>query len=161
MAAFGGQLFVARNTTAGPQLWSCTPATSGVANQCDPGDWSLIARNSTGDTNLTQLDDPSLTSITMLVATSEYLYVGYDSASGVQVFRTSASSPTTASAFEGADGCSAAAHPVSCGAYGGAGLGIAGATRILDAKALTFGASTAVWMTIGNGTGPLSLVMLP
>lgn len=161
MATFGGRLFVARNTTSGPQLWACTPATSGTATQCDPGDWSVVAPNTTGDPNLTQFNDPALTSISMVAATSEFLYVGFDSPGGVQVFRTATASASTRADFEGVNGCSAATHPASCAPYGGVGLGIAGATRILDGKSLSFATSTSVWLTIGDGTSPLSLVMLP
>jgi hypothetical protein len=157
IATFGGRMFVARNTTVGPQLWSC-PTTN---SKCDSGDWSLVARNSTGDVQLSQFNDPSLTSVTMLVATSSYLYIGFDSANGLQVFRTANPAAVIRGDFEGTNGCSAAAHPGSCDGYGGVGLGNPSQTRIFDGKALTFGSSSAVWMTIGNGAAPLALVMLP
>src|SRR5207248_2424704 len=57
LVTFGGRLFAARNTTAGPQLWSCNPALGANAQQCEPGDWSLVAANSSGDAQLTQFND--------------------------------------------------------------------------------------------------------
>jgi hypothetical protein len=156
IVTFGGRVFAARNTTSGPQLWACTPTNS----RCNSGDWSLVAANSSGDTQLTQFNDTGLTSITMLAATPSYLYVGFDSAAGLQIFRTSNPAATRA-AFEGQAGCSAANHPASCAGYGGAGLGDVANTRIFDGKALTFGSSTAVWLTIGDGANPISLVTLP
>ncbi|HUS31467.1 MAG TPA: CARDB domain-containing protein, partial [Kofleriaceae bacterium] len=153
LALFGGRLFVARNTTAGPQLWACTPS----GGKCDSNDWTLVAANSTGDTQLTQFNDTTLTSITMLVATPTLLYVGFDSANGIQIFRTANSAATARSAFEGLAGCSAANHPAACGGYGGAGLGDVTNTRIFDAKAV----GSSVWLSVGNGTAPADLVMLP
>ena len=169
-ATFGGRVFTGRNTTTGPQLWSCNPAATGDPAQCDPGDWSLIAPNSSscflilcsGDTKLTQFDDGALTSITMVVATSQYLYVGFDGSNGIEVFRTANPAAATQADFEGTNGCNAALHNNNeCDGYGTAGLGNPSDTRILDAKALTFGAQTSVWMTIGNGTTALELVTLP
>ncbi len=149
---FGGNIFVARNTTVGPQLWTCTPD----AGRCYAADWRLVAANSTGDTLLTQFNDATLTSITMLVATPSYLYVGFDSTAGARVFRTSTTATTRAD-FEGLDGCSAAQHPATCAGYGGAGFGDSNNTRIFDAKAV----GSRLWMTVGNGTVPVGLVMVP
>ncbi len=157
IVTFGGHVFAARNTTAGPQLWSCSP----VSSKCNAGDWILVAPNSSGDTQLTQLDDPGLTSVTMLAATAAYLYVGFDSAAGVQIFRTANPAATTRADFEGQNGCSAATHPATCQGYGGTGLGDAANTRIFDGRALTFGTTSAVWLAIGDGVNPVSLVMLP
>jgi hypothetical protein len=154
---FGGNLFVARNTTVGPQLWTCNPAFG----RCNASDWRLVAPNSSGDMLLTQFDDPGLTAVTMLVATPAYLYVGFDSAVGVRVFRTSNPSAATRADFEGLDGCSAALHPATCAGFGGAGLGDPNNTRIFDAKAVISGGATRVWMTVGNGTAPVALVMVP
>jgi hypothetical protein len=153
---FGNRLFVARNTTVGPQLWACTPTNS----KCNANDWVLVAANTTGDTQLTQFNDPALTSITMLAATPTFLYVGFDSASGVQVFRTSNPATPNRAAFEGADACSAANHPASCDGYGGTGVGDVTHTRIFDGKALTFGPDSSVWLTVGDGTNPVALVTL-
>lgn len=153
IVSYGGNLFVARNTTVGPQLWTCNP----LLGRCSASDWRLIAPNSAGDTLLTQFDDASLTSITMLVATPAYLYVGFDSAAGVRVFRTTNASAAARGDFEGRDGCSAAQHPATCAGFGGAGLGDPGNTRIFDAKAV----GSRVWMTVGNGSLPVALVMIP
>ncbi|MBS1151711.1 MAG: Flagellar hook-length control protein FliK, partial [Myxococcaceae bacterium] len=40
IVAYQGRLYAARNTTAGPQLWACTP---GADTFCAPGEWALIA----------------------------------------------------------------------------------------------------------------------
>ncbi len=157
IVAFGDRIFVGRNTTAGPQLWSCQPTQA----ECDAGDWGLVAPNSTGDTLLTQFNDPSLTSMAMLAATPSHLYVGFDSTDGLRVFRTTAPDATTRADFAGAAGCSAGSHPATCDGYGGAGFGDPTATRIFDAKAITAAGTTSVWMTIGDGSSPLSLVRLP
>lgn len=157
IVTFGDRIYVARNTTAGPQLWSCRPTSSA----CDSGDWALVAPNSTGDALLTQFDDPSLTSVTMLVATPSFLYVGFDSANGLRILRTGDPAAATRADFEGAAGCPASDHPSTCDGYGGNGLGTPTLTRIFDAKAITAGGTTSVWLTIGDGTSPLSLVVLP
>ncbi|HEX4454940.1 MAG TPA: hypothetical protein VH143_28965 [Kofleriaceae bacterium] len=159
MAVFGGHLFAARNCVNGPQLWSCDPTKTGDASQCDPGDWSLVAPNVIGDRNLSQFDMPTLDAITLVVATDSYLYVGYDNPGGVIVYRTSNPSAALMSDFTGASGCSAAFGP-SCPGYGGDGLGIA-ATQIFDAKPIAFGGSSQAWTTLGNGTAPIALVVLP
>ncbi|HUJ59766.1 MAG TPA: hypothetical protein VLX92_14780, partial [Kofleriaceae bacterium] len=169
LAQFGGRLFVARNTTTGPQLWSCNPAQTGDPTICDPPDWTLVAPNTvncflilcSGDPLITSFDDGSLTAITMVVATAHYLYVGFDGTNGVEVFRTANPAATSQSDFEGTGGCNAASHDANhCDGYGGVGLGTS-ATRIFDAKALTFSGTTSVWMTIGDGSTPVALVSLP
>ena len=160
-ASFGGQLYVGRNTTTGPQLWGCDPALGADALRCEPGDWRLVAANSTGDPLLTQFDNASLTSITLVTATPTHLYVGFDSANGAQVFRTANPSATSRDDFTGQLGCPAAQHPATCAGIGGAGVGTPADTRILDGKALTFGSSSAVWLTVGDGTTALALVVIP
>jgi len=153
IALFQGRLFVARNTTAGPQLWACTPS----GGKCNSNDWSLVAPNSAGDVQLTQFNDTTLTSITMLVATPSHLYVGFDSTAGAQVFRTASPAAATRAAFEGQNACSAANHPATCASYGGAGLGDVTNTRIFDAKAV----ASSVWLTTGSGSNAVALVELP
>jgi len=142
IVAFGDRIFAARNTTFGPQLWSCQP----IVSKCNAADWRLIAANTIGDTLLTQFDDPSLTSVSMLTATASYLYVGFDSATGARVFRTAIPAAATAADFEN---------------VGGAGLGTPANTRIFDGKAIAASGATAVWVTTGNLTSPLSLMVLP
>ncbi len=160
IASFGGRLFFGRNTTAGPQLWACNPAGSASPTRCEPGDWQLAAPNLLGDNQLTQFNNPALTSISMVVATSQYLYVGFDSATGVRVFRTSNPASLLPIDFEGFMGCTANNHP-TCEGIGGAGLGDPADTQILDAKALTFDGKSAVWITVGDATGAIRLVMIP
>ncbi len=163
MVPFGGRLFAARNTTVGPQLWSCNPTSSGDPAQCDGGDWSLVAPNSAGDAALTQFNSANHTSVTMLAATSTHLYVGFDNlVSGVSVFRTSNPAAATRADFEGLGGCSAAQHPASCQGFGGAGLGNPSQNkRIFDGKGLQVGGVDDVFLTVGSGTGPLSVYRLP
>ena len=158
---FGGRLFAGRNTTTGPQLWSCDPAAGANPTRCEPGDWQLVAANSAGDPLLTQFNDAALTTISMVVATPTELYVGFDGASGVHVFRTANPAASTRADFVGQAGCSAAQHPASCAGLGGAGLGDAGDTRIFDAKLITANGITAPWVSLGDGTAPVGLVVIP
>ncbi len=138
---YGGRLYAARNTIAGPQLWACAPGADGV---CDPGDWSLIAPNGSGDAQLTQFDDPASSAITLLAATSTHLYVGFNNAGGVGVFRSALAAPASRADFQ---------------RVGPPGLGLS-ATRIFDAKALVFAGNQSVYATVGDGVSPLSLVRL-
>jgi hypothetical protein len=148
MAAFGGHLFVARNTTSGPQLWSCAPASSGNSTQCDSGDWSLVAPNTTGDTKLTQFNDSNNASLTLLTATPQHLYVGFNNASrGVVIYRTAMAAPAIGN-FAGRVGC--AATGPGCAGLGGDGMG-AGLTRIYDGKALQFAGSDYLYVAAGTG----------
>jgi hypothetical protein len=162
LAVFQGKLYLARNTTStagvkGPQLFVCSPERTGATLDCDPGDWSLVAPNSTGDTLFTQFNDADNVSISLLVATANALYVGFDNASrGVVVMRASTPAPLGRGDFTGKEGCSAAQFPSGCVGLGGNGLG-AGATRIFDGKALSTG---SVHFTAGNGTGPAGLYRL-
>ena len=146
--AFGGRLYLARNTTSGPQLFACTPTASGDPALCDPADFTLVARNSQGNVVLTQFDDGGNGAITLLVATAAHLYVGFNNAAGVQLYRSSVATPLARGDFEGASGCSAALHPTSCASIGGSGFGDAASVRIFDAAAL---GGTRLVVTTGNG----------
>lgn len=163
VAVWGGRLYALRNLvdpSAGraPQLWSCDPAGGVDPTGCDPGDWTLIAADASG---LTRFGNTNATAATLLVATPAHLYIGFDDAAGgVRLYRTSAGLPLTAADFTGSGGCSAA--DPACPGLGGNGLGDPVAnTRILDAKAIPFGGSTLVHVTVGNGTGPVRLFRLP
>jgi hypothetical protein len=148
MAVLGGRLYAARNTTAGPQLWACDPGADRV---CDPQDWSLLAPNGLGDTTLSQFDDPQNTRITLLAATSSRLYVGYNNAAGLVLYRSRVSPPASRADFEGTAGCDASLAPSSCDGLGGRGLG-AGATRIFDGRVIASGGKDYVYLTAGNGS---------
>ncbi len=164
MVSFGGRLFAARNTTAGPQLWSCNPTGStvgGAANtQCNPGDWSLAAANSSStapfpDGNLTQMQNPKNTAITLLAAAGGYLYVGYDNATdGVELYRTANPGASSRAEFTGSGNCNNLSLP--CDGLGGKGLG-AGVTRIFDSRALTFSGSTFVYLAAGTGSSTVGV----
>ena len=132
MAVFNGWLWLARNTTSGPQLWSCDPG--GVL--CGFLEWSLVP-NQVLDATLTQMDDASLSTMTLLVASSQHLYVGYDSPSGARLFRSTTSAPATTADFV---------------SVAPAGLGW-GLTQILDGQALTAGGSEYVYLVARAGTG--------
>jgi hypothetical protein len=147
MAALDGRLYAARNTTAGPQLWACNPGSDLV---CDPQDWRLLAPNDVGDLALSQFDDPQNVRIALLAATSSRLYVGYNNAAGVVLYRSRVSAPWSRADFEGAAGCDASRAPSSCDGLGGRGLG-AGATRIFDGRVLTYG-KDYLYLTAGNGS---------
>jgi len=145
MTAFAGRLYAARNTTDGPQLWACDPATAAPQAHCDPDDWTLVAANASGDTQLTQFDNPNNAAVSMLVATSTHLYVGFDNPTdGAAVLRTSASAPA-AGDFE---------------VVGQAGLGDAANTRIFDAKALNLGGSESVYAVVGSGASGVKVYRL-
>jgi len=148
MAAFSSRLYAARNTTSGPQLWACAP---GANNRCDPQDWTLIAANGVGDTGLSQFDDPQNVRVTLLAATASHLYVGYNNAAGLVLYRSRVSAPLSRADFEGAAGCDASLAPSSCDGLGGRGLG-AGATRIFDGRVLTYGGKDYPYLTAGNGS---------
>ncbi|MFL5358667.1 hypothetical protein [Archangium sp.] len=163
MAVFQGRLYLARNTTVGPQLFMCTPGTSGSTTDCDPGDWSLVAANSTGNTQLTQFDEPGNTALSLLMATSRSLFVGFNNGTkGAVVLRSSGAPPIpTASAdFVGKEGCSAAQLAAGCEGVGGNGLG-AGATRLFDGVVAGAAGSESLYLTAGDGTGPVGLYRLP
>ena len=161
MAVYNRRLYLARNTTTGPQIWACTPGISGDATQCDPGDWSQVAANSAGDTQLSQFNNPNNTDITLLVATPTALFVGYNNATdGVVVFRSTAAAPLTRADFRG-QGCPADNHPGSCSGVGGNGFGDAtNVRRIYDGKALTFGSESAAFVSAGRIGGAVRVYRL-
>jgi hypothetical protein len=166
LAVFQGRLYLARNTTnstgvRGPQLFVCGPERTGSTVDCDPGDWSLVAPNSTGDTQLTQFNDPDNVSLSLLVATTNALYVGFDNASrGVVLLRAPTAAPLSRDDFKGAAGCSATQFPAGgCEGLGGNGLGV-NVTRIFDGKALGASGTEAVYLTAGDGTGPAGFFRL-
>jgi hypothetical protein len=163
MAVFQGRLYLARNTTVGPQLFMCTPGTSGSTTDCDPGDWSLVAANSTGNTLLSQFDEPGNTALSLLMATPRSLFVGFNNGTkGAVVLRSSGATPVpTASAdFVGKDGCSATQLAAGCAGVGGNGLGT-GATRLFDGVVAGAADSESLYLTAGDGTGPVGLYRLP
>lgn len=150
MAVFGGRLFLARNTTLGPQLFACDPALIAPVEHCDPEDWYLVAPDSAGSLQ-TRFDNPANAAVTLLVATSRHLYVGFNNAGGLVLFRTSNPRATTRADFQGHAGCAADLHPASCEGLGHDGLAV-GATRLFDGVATTFGTSEAVYLTAGTGS---------
>jgi hypothetical protein len=157
-AVLNGKLYAARNTTAGPQIWACTP---GSDLACDPGDWALIAPNTSGDSQLSQFNDPDNASVSLLVATPSHLYIGFDDATdGVRLYRSSTSAPLALSDFQGLGGCSASAGSASCPGLGGNGLG-AGVTRIFDGRALSYGGADYLYLTAGTGTGGVTVFRVP
>jgi hypothetical protein len=159
MVVFGAHLFAARNTTAGPQLWSCDPSLGSDPQQCEPGDWTLVAPNSSGEVLLTQFDSTSNKAITLLVATSSHLFVGFDSASGIRIFRTALPSASARADFTGQSGCDASQS--TCAGIGGTGLG-AGLTRIFDAHAFSLAGAEWIYLAAGDGTtGPKVFRLAP
>ncbi|HEY2745957.1 MAG TPA: CARDB domain-containing protein [Polyangia bacterium] len=160
-ATFNGRYYAARNTTAGPQLWVCTPAKSGSNTDCDSGDWSLIARNTLGNTELSQFNDAGNVSVSLLVATSGHLYVGFNDANGLQVWRSSVTQPTQQSDFEGDNGCSASLHSTGCLSLGGPGIGDpTNNQRIFSGIAATFNAQDNVYFVAGNGANAVRVVRI-
>lgn len=154
MAEFAGWFYAARNTTSGPQLWGCNPAVSGGAD-CEPGDWRLCAVNTSGDLQLSQFNDADNAFVSLLAATDTALYVGFDNATdGVVAFRSTVPGACLASDFEGDLGCSAADAPGACSGVGGNGLG-QGLTQFFSARSAPLGADVALFVTAGNGSGPV------
>ena len=155
MVGFGGRLFAARNTTTGPQLWSCDPTQGGSSSQCDPGDWSLLAPNTVGDARLSQFNDAGNAAVTLLAATPQHLYVGFNNATrGVVVYRTANAAAATAADFSGRLGCAATGS--SCPGIGGDGLGAA-LTRIYDGRALSFAGNDYLYLAAGTATSPVQI----
>lgn len=157
LVAWGGRLHAIRNTSSGPQLWVCAPATSPGPAQCDPGDWSLAAPNLSGDPQLSQMNDAGNVRATLLAATAAWLYVGFDNAAtGVQIYRTTTATPVNAADFRGEGGC--VAGTTGCRGMGGNGLGNpARNTRIQDARALAPPGAAGLYFTTGNGSDPARL----
>lgn len=153
-AGHGGALFAARNTVLGPQLFRCAPATTPPAEACDAGDWTLVAPNTVGDARLTQLDDADNTHLAFVIANGAFLYVGFDNPTdGVAVYRTSAAAPSAAD-FRGEGGCVATAP--GCEGLGGDGFGSPTTnTRLFDAVSLRFSSRDYLYVTAGDGTGPV------
>ncbi|MGI5864528.1 MAG: hypothetical protein ACOX6T_21110 [Myxococcales bacterium] len=161
VAVHQGRLYLARNTTTGPQLWACSPELSGDTTQCEPQDWSLIASNSTGDAQLSQFDNPNNAKIALLVSTGDALYVGFDNAvEGAVVFRSSLPAPAARSDFEGRAACAADAHPAACEGAGGNGLGDARNTRIFSGVGVSLSGSGHLYLTTGDGSGPVRVVRI-
>jgi hypothetical protein len=152
-AVHNGLIYLARNTTDGPQLWRCDPTTQNMpapatAADCDSDDWTLIATNGTGDTALSQFDNPNNSHISVLVANGDYLYVGYDNAvEGVVVFRSNAMMISASSEFEGDAGCTP-----PCAGIGGDGFGTPG-TNV----AFFDGATDFLYVMVGDGVEPASV----
>ena len=133
MTASGGSLYLARNTTAGPQLWGCNPSS----NVCGPSDWSLIARNSSGDPQLSQMNIGTLTTVSLLVATSQHVYVGYDSPGGIRIYGSTDPTPSQIPDFT---------------LVAPAGLG-AGLTHIVDAHGLSMSSKEFLYVAARPDTG--------
>ncbi len=157
MAAFGGRLYMGRNTTSGPQLWSCEP---GQDSHCDPEDWSLIASSPVHD-NLSQFDNPNNTRVTLIVATPTHLWVGFDnSVDGLVVFRSATTNPTVRADFSGNLGCSAAGHPTTCEGLSKNGFGAADNSRILDSAAIDVGGQEFLYLVTGDGASEVRVFRL-
>ncbi|HVP67812.1 MAG TPA: hypothetical protein VMT17_11175 [Anaeromyxobacteraceae bacterium] len=135
------------------QLWRCAPSAGPY--ECAPGDWSLAAANAAGDTLITQLGDETNGAAAVLAATPQWLYLGLENAStGFQLYRASVA-PQGIGDFVGLNGC--VAGTAGCQGVGGNGFGNRAATRIFDARALTVGGVTSLWMVVGDGSGPMSV----
>ncbi|EKR09519.1 lipoprotein adhesin LigB [Leptospira kirschneri] len=81
-------------TNRRPQLWKCDPTLTGDTTTCEAKDWSLVGDNGTGFTNF---GDDSNHSMTMVVASGSYLYVGFDNENGIQIWRTNLENPGSSS----------------------------------------------------------------
>jgi hypothetical protein len=90
MAEFNGNLYIARNTTQGPQLWKHDGAAT----------WTLIADDDADGITELGAGYSDNASITMLIANDTWLYVGFDNGSGIQIFRTNAADPLVEADFQ-------------------------------------------------------------
>ncbi|MCY1074364.1 hypothetical protein [Archangium lansingense] len=158
MAVFNGHVYLGRNTTAGPQLWRCDPArVSGPApasaQDCDAGDWVLVAANGQGDVQLTQFDNPHNTRLTLLAVSGGALYVGFDNAvDGVVVYRTAVDEPASRSDFTGQDWC--VATTARCEGLGRNGFGQPRAnTRLGEATTVAAGEYGFLYVPVSGGPG--------
>lgn len=157
---WNGRLYAIRNTTTGPQLWSCDPAGGADPALCEATDWTLLAADPA--TLRTQLGNPDITSASMLLATATHLYVGLDDpVHGLHVFRARAAVPVI-SDFTGLDGCIAGTGTPRCEGLGGDGLGApAFLTRIFDAKVVTAADGRVdLFLTAGNGSSPFRVIRM-
>ncbi len=77
-------------TNRRPQLWKCDPTLTGDKTSCEADDWSLVGDNGTGFTNFGNVSNHSMT---MVVASGSYLYVGFDNENGIQIWRTNLQNP--------------------------------------------------------------------
>jgi hypothetical protein len=160
MVVFEGRVYLGRNTTSGPQLWRCDPdIISGPApaspQDCDAGDWVLVAANGTGDVQLSQFDNPNNTRLTLLAANGGHLYVGFDNAvDGVVVYRSAVPVPASRADFTGEGGCSAAT--AGCVGLGGNGFGQPALnTRFGDAASMGSAEHGFLYISVRGGQGTL------
>ncbi|PTL81790.1 EB domain-containing protein [Vitiosangium sp. GDMCC 1.1324] len=158
MVVFKGHVYLGRNTISGPQLWRCDPGlVSGpapaTAEDCDAGDWVLVAANGKGEARLSQFDNPNNTRLTLLAVNGDHLYVGFDNAvDGVEVYRSAVDVPASRSDFMGQGGCSAAAP--GCAGLGGQGFGQPSLhTRFGDATSVTSGDDGFLYVPVSGGPG--------
>jgi hypothetical protein len=149
---FQGLLYVARNTSDGPQLWRCDPQ----GTYCDSDNWTLIAPNSTGDTELSQFNNPNNTSITLLESSGSHLFVGFDNATeGVVLYSTSNANPLALTDFYGDQGCVAGS---GCAGIGGTGFGRSENKQFLDSETIDVGGGELrVYAVVGDTVAPLNL----
>jgi hypothetical protein len=153
MVAWQGRLYLARNTAAGvPELWAFTPRHDGgefLGCAADRSDWARIATN---------FGTAASTHLTALFSSGRYLYAGYDSANGVELWRTASTQPLSESDFTGAGGC--AFGTGGCEPVGRAGFGVAANTRFLDARALSLPGGDQVWAAVGSGSSAVQVYRL-
>jgi len=122
-----GDLYAARNTLTGPQLWRCQPDLvsspfPASPTACDAGDWTFVAGNSSGTLDQTQLNNPNNTAISLLQSSGGFLYLGFANATdGVSLYRSAAAPALRMSDFEGLGGC--VGGTANCVGLGGNGLG--------------------------------------
>jgi hypothetical protein len=155
MAVHQGKLYAARNICEGftgnsgaaggavcptanrhTQLWKCSPASSGGATTCEAADWTLVADNGSGNTTM---GDANNVTISMVVTNGSYLYVGYNNANGVQIWRTNSADPAIEGDFS----------QISTNGLGDTANNI----EIFDAKPFNFGGTNYIYLTTGKTGG--------
>ncbi len=128
MAEFKGKLYIARNTTQGPQLWRYLD-----------GGFTLIADNGSG---ITDMGDADNTRITLLIVNKNILYIGFDNSSdGIQVFRSD--NPSDQASFDAVT-------------LNGLGQG-ANIDTIYHAVSVPDGGKKCLWLLCGKSGGKLRI----
>ncbi|MDP2340924.1 MAG: hypothetical protein Q8O67_08205 [Deltaproteobacteria bacterium] len=138
-ASTAGRFLLARNTTDGPQLFTCAPASI-VQATCESADWTIIDDD---DDGLTRFGSGASIRISVLLEKDGVVYVGLDHPAGARLFQT-----TDGQTFRGHEGCDAV--DVGCAGIGGAGFGT-GRPLFLSAAVAADG---ALFFVLGDGVGP-------
>lgn len=146
---YNGKLYMARNVTDGTpdnyhrvrgELWKCDP---GGNNVCEPAEWTRIITGTETDLAAT-----GAVAISMLQNNGDgVLYVGFDSDSGISVWRIASTDPPATSGTMSGAGWTQ---------QGGSGLGN-GHKVIYSATSIYDGTSNYIYLTAGGDSKPIKV----